>query len=100
MRPGWSASSMPNCSATTSETWFGRLEASPDQPAQWQEAALLGDRILWVTAEELSELGHRVLELVDTYFERQVKPELRPPAARQVTYLHLAFPGDLRPERR
>src|SRR5450432_3352930 len=23
------------------------LEASPDQPAQWQEAALLGDRILW-----------------------------------------------------
>ena len=76
------------------------LEASPDQPAQWQEAALLGDRILWVTAEELSELGRRVLELVDTYFERQVKPELRPPAARQVTYLHLAFPGDLRPGRR
>jgi hypothetical protein len=37
-----------------------------------------------------------VLELVDEYFERQVKPELRPPDARVVTYLHLAFPRDLR----
>jgi hypothetical protein len=51
------------------------LEARPDQPPEWQQADWLGDRILWVTAEELDELGHKVLELVDTYFERQVKPE-------------------------
>src|SRR5580704_7636339 len=69
------------------------LEARPDQPAEWQRADWLGDRILWVTAEELDELGHQVLELVDTYFERQVKPELRPPGARLVSYLHLAFPN-------
>ncbi len=25
MRPGWSASSMPNCSATTSEAWLGSI---------------------------------------------------------------------------
>jgi predicted ArsR family transcriptional regulator len=72
------------------------LEASPDEPAQWRQAALFGDRILYVTAEELHELGRRVLELVDEYFERQVKPELRPPDARLVTYLHLAFPRDFR----
>jgi hypothetical protein len=35
-----------------------------------------------------------VRELVDVYFERLVKPELRPPGARPVTYLHLAFPAD------
>jgi len=72
------------------------LEASPDQPAEWQEAAQLGDRILYVTAAELDDLGHRVLELVDEYFERQVKPELRPAGARPVTWLHLAFPNDFR----
>jgi Helix-turn-helix domain len=72
------------------------LEARPDQPPEWQQADWLGDRILWVTAEELDELGGKVLELVDTYFERQVKPELRPPGARLVSYLHLAFPNDWR----
>ena len=33
------------------------LEASPDEPAEWQEAAPLGDRILYVTAEELGDLA-------------------------------------------
>jgi DNA-binding transcriptional ArsR family regulator len=78
------------------EQYFERLvrwlEASPDEPPEWQEAALLGDRILYVTADELAELGRRVQELVDVYFERQVKPELRPEGSRVVNYLHLAFP--------
>jgi hypothetical protein len=72
------------------------LDARPDEPEEWQQANWLGDRILWVNAEELGELGRKVLELVDTYFERQLKPELRPPDARLVSYLHLAFPNDWR----
>jgi len=76
------------------------LETRPDQPPEWQQADWLGDRILWVTPGELDELGRKVLDVVDTYFERQVKPELRPPDARQVTYLHLAFPNDFRSGRR
>lgn len=76
------------------------LEASPDEPPEWREASLFGDRILYVTAEELDELGRQVRELVDVYFERQLKPELRPPESRLVTYLHLAFPNDIRPSRR
>ena len=71
------------------------VEASPNEPPEWQDAALLGDRILYVTADELAELGRRVMELVDVYFERQLKPELRPPGARLVSYLHLAFPNDV-----
>ena len=35
--------------------------------------------------------------MVDVYFERQLKPELRPPGSRLVTYLHLAFPDDFTP---
>jgi DNA-binding transcriptional ArsR family regulator len=86
--------------AVLAEGYFERLmrwlEASPDEPSQWRQAAWFGDRILYVTAEELDDLGHRVLELVDEYFERQVRPELRPPAARLVSYLHLAFPNEYR----
>jgi predicted transcriptional regulator len=70
------------------------LEASPDEPPEWQQAALFGDRILYVTADELAELGRTVRGLVDEYFERLLKPELRPPGARLVSYLHLAFPSD------
>ena len=76
------------------------LEAIPEEPAEWQEAARLGDRILWVTADELAELGRKARELVDEYFERQVRPELRPPGARLVTWLDIAFPNDFRFGRR
>ncbi len=70
------------------------LEASPEQPREWQEAARLGDRFLWVTPEELAELNRNVRELVDRYFDRQLRPELRPPGARLVTWLEIAFPND------
>ena len=76
------------------------LEASPAEPAEWQQAAQLGDRILYVTAAELEELRRRVRGLVDEYFERQLKPELRPPDARLVSWLHLAFPNDFRTGKR
>jgi predicted ArsR family transcriptional regulator len=72
------------------------LKARPDEPEQWQEAAPFGDRLLYVTAEELSELSGKVGDLVDEYFERQVRPELRPAGSRLVTWLHLAFPNDFR----
>ena len=32
IRPGWSASSMPNCSATTSDTWLGSI--TPPEPTR------------------------------------------------------------------
>jgi len=70
------------------------LEHKQHDSAQWQESALFGDRVLYLTAEELAALGDKVRELVDVYFERLVKPELRPAGARPVTYLHLAFPAD------
>ena len=72
------------------------LEASPGEPAEWQQAAMLGDRILYVTPAELEELRDRVRELMDEYFERQLRPELRPEGARLVTWLNIAFPNDFR----
>ena len=70
------------------------LESKPEEPREWQDAAMLGDRILYLTAGELAELGRKVREMLDVYFERLVKPELRPPGARPVSYLTIAFPND------
>lgn len=82
------------------EQYFGQLlrwlEASQDEPQEWQRAAMLGDRFLYVTPAELEDLGRRVRDMLDEYFERLVRPELRPPGARQVSWLDIAFPSDFR----
>ena len=67
------------------------LEAKPDEPEKWQEAAQFGDTFLYVTAAELAGLAERTRELVDVYLERQTRPELRP-GSRLVSYLHVAHP--------
>ena len=71
--------------------WLGRR--SDDAP-EWQEAAHFGDTILYLTAAELTELGARLEELLEPYAERVRDPGLRPPAARLVSFLRLAFPAD------
>src|ERR1700753_2376195 len=58
------------------------LEVRSSETEDWQRAAFLGDRFLWVTSDELAEIGRELLAVTDKYFERQVKPELRPPGAR------------------
>jgi len=90
-------------SAAVAERYFEQLtrwlEASPDEPPEWRQAAMLGDRILYLTPAELEELGDRVRELLDAYFERMARPELRPPDARQVSWLSIAFPNEFRNRR-
>ena len=71
------------------------LDSKHLAPAPWQGAAHFGDTTLYVTADELTELGAQERALVDRFAGRLGHPELRPPGARPVTYLHLAFPGDV-----
>jgi DNA-binding transcriptional ArsR family regulator len=68
------------------------LENRDNEPDEWLQAAGFGDTLLWVTAEELLELGQEQQALMDRYLDRLTKPELRPPGAREITYVHLAFP--------
>jgi DNA-binding transcriptional ArsR family regulator len=81
------------------ERYFERLmrwlERKPDEPAQWQHAAHFGDLMLYLTADELRELAEKERALLEPYLDRLTQPELRPPDARVVTYLQLAFPGAL-----
>jgi DNA-binding transcriptional ArsR family regulator len=72
---------------------FRWLEIRPGEPEEWQQAAQFGDTWLWLTADELADLGKRARELVDVYLGRLENPQLRPPGARMVTYLHIAHPA-------
>ncbi|HUB41494.1 MAG TPA: helix-turn-helix domain-containing protein [Streptosporangiaceae bacterium] len=77
--------------------WF---EAKLDEPEEWQQAAQFGDTLLYLTAGELAELTERTREILDPYLDRLANPELRPPGARMVTYLHIAHPAIDAPNQR
>jgi predicted transcriptional regulator len=68
------------------------LEARADEPEEWQQATLFGDLYVYLTAAELAELGEQVDDLLYRYLDRNTRPELRPPGARLVSYIHVAAP--------
>jgi Helix-turn-helix domain len=74
------------------------LAVRAGESEQWQRAALIGDRGLWVTADELAEIGEQVRAVTDKYFERQATPELRPAGARLASFVYLGFPDVTLPE--
>ena len=74
------------------EQMMGWLEARADEPAEWQQAALMSDVLLYLTPAELTELGEQVDGLLDRYLDRMTRPELRPPGARQIGHIHFAAP--------
>jgi DNA-binding transcriptional ArsR family regulator len=70
------------------------LEAKPAAPRAWQEAAQFGDLPLYVTAEELKQLGERLNELLEPYLATSRGADERPQDARLVTFIRMAFPTD------
>jgi DNA-binding transcriptional ArsR family regulator len=78
------------------ERQFGHLvrwlEERAHEPVEWQEAAVFGDTMLYLTPEELQRLGRDLEALAERYVERTADPRLRPEGARLVSFLRLAFP--------
>jgi hypothetical protein len=74
------------------ELLYDWIEVRPSEPPEWQESEQLGDTILYLTAEELSQLGRDVEALAERYADRVEQPSSRPPGARPIVYIHLAFP--------
>jgi DNA-binding transcriptional ArsR family regulator len=72
------------------------LEAKPAEPQEWREAALFGDYFVYLTADELAEIGRAYRGLLDRFVPRVENPELRPPGSREVTVLHVAHPRTTR----
>lgn len=73
------------------ERWLERRRADPPE---WQDAAALGDSLLYLTVDELARLRDELQSLADPYLERVEQPELRPDRSRPVTFLQIAFPEE------
>ena len=98
-RPRRQPASSPRCSPSrTSGSSSAGWNSGGGESEEWQRAAFIGDDFLWVTADELTQIEHDLDAVTNKYFERQVKPELRPPGARLVTSLRIAFPNVTLPE--
>jgi predicted ArsR family transcriptional regulator len=68
------------------------LDARPDEPREWQQAAQFGDRFLYLTPAELADLGDSIAALLDAYSERNTDPRERPEGSRMVSFMQFAFP--------
>jgi predicted ArsR family transcriptional regulator len=74
------------------ERVMGWIERRAEQSPEWQDAALFGDSLLYLTADELEQLKHEVSELLGRYMSLGRLADRRPEGAKLVTFLHLAFP--------
>ncbi|MEW1912202.1 helix-turn-helix domain-containing protein [Kitasatospora sp. NPDC085895] len=71
------------------------LEAQPEEEPAWRNAAGIGDTLLHLTAEELTELGARMDELARPYLDRLGAGADRPAGSRPVLVVRMALPVDL-----
>jgi hypothetical protein len=69
------------------------LQAEAREPAEWRDAAQLGDTMLHLTAAELAELGCQLRGLLRPYLDRLGDPARRPADSRPVLVLNMAFPS-------
>jgi predicted ArsR family transcriptional regulator len=78
------------------ERWFEEavhwVDRRHEETAEWSEAALSGDKMIAVTAEELTDINRRVEEILAPYMKRVGNRDSQPPDARNVFFIQLAFP--------
>lgn len=77
------------------ENYFARMTRALEQraalPRAWQQAEQYGDVSLYLTADELAELGEKITDLLGPYATRLQEPVSRPADARLVSFLRVAF---------
>jgi predicted ArsR family transcriptional regulator len=78
------------------ERWFDEalqwVDRRHKDTHEWSEAAIVGDRMIAVTAAELEELDRRIGEILDPYMQRVGRPDTQPEGARNVVFVQLGFP--------
>jgi len=71
--------------------WIERRRA---EPREWVEASAFGDSLLYLDVHELAALRDELQALAERYLDRIADPALRPPGARPVGFVQIAFPVD------
>ncbi|APE21587.1 MULTISPECIES: winged helix-turn-helix domain-containing protein [Streptomyces] len=81
--------------AVVAERYFERVVRAMGNrhrlPKEWQEAEQFGDSLLYLTPEELADLGARIEALLRPYEARESDPSLRPEGAGPVSVLRVAY---------
>ncbi|MGW4052122.1 helix-turn-helix domain-containing protein [Streptomyces sp. NPDC004779] len=98
--PGYSddpsvAQAADELNVAVAERYFGRfaqvLEGRAGVSKEWREAELFGDALVYLTPAELASLGERIDALLGAYADREGDPALRPPGARPVSFMKIAY---------
>ncbi len=80
------------------ERWFEETLKWVDRRAgeteEWSEAAVLGDRLLYLTAAELEDVNRRIGRLLEPYARRVTDHVDRPEGSRAVSFIQLGLPFD------
>jgi DNA-binding transcriptional ArsR family regulator len=72
---------------------FDDYRAHQDElPGEWADAAIHATFGSWLTAEELADIGERLIETWRPYLERLRDPSARPPGSRLVHMFAHGFP--------
>jgi predicted transcriptional regulator len=74
------------------------LERSRSEPSEWTELGDVGDRVLYLTPEELEELNEGLESMLEPFTERLEDPSTRPVGARAVNLIRLLIPLADEPE--
>ncbi|WP_314619311.1 winged helix-turn-helix domain-containing protein [Streptomyces stackebrandtii] len=76
------------------ERYFERVNRAMERrhtlPREWREAEQFSDSLLFLTPEELTDLGERIDALLRPYEGRESDPSLRPAGARAISILRIA----------
>jgi DNA-binding transcriptional ArsR family regulator len=75
-----------------SASLIGWIERRRNEPEEWRDAALFSDTMMYLTADELRQLRASVQDLLREYEHRLDDPGSRPPGARLIDAITLAFP--------
>ena len=70
------------------------IERRRDEPDEWVEASAFGDSLLYLDVDELAKLRDDLHALAEPYLARIADPAQRPPGARPVGLVQIAFPVD------
>jgi predicted ArsR family transcriptional regulator len=73
---------------------IGWLDRRAEEDPEWAEKSVVADHAVYLTADELAEVGAKARALLDPYLERNEDASKRPDGARPVTYIQLGFPLD------
>jgi predicted ArsR family transcriptional regulator len=68
------------------------IERQPREPPEWVEAALFGDVLVEMTAEEMREVKAKIQDLLEPYLRRLEGRSPPVPGSRPVSLIALAFP--------